>query len=344
MKCVRILLLTLFLYFPLYVTSCSSGGNTPVEENKEKEKEEEKEEEKGEEKEEEKGEQPSSAYELKSEMQGSESLVGKTYADIHKYMRSLGWDYSEHPNSSEKDHYEGVHCENIYDETLKQYVFRFINHAGEALDGDRGKLEDRQRNEMKSQTSAPWYKMNGNWDEWQILEWKFLIPKGFQPSGNFCHLHQLKAQEGDNNGSPLITITARSDKDGSNRRIQVIHTGDKSATNKGTIIDNLPMSDFEDQWIQVKTEMHYTHNGVFKITMTRISDGKVLVDKGFTDVDLWRRGATNIRNKFGIYRSFGRKMESEEDRPTNGIKDETFLLGDFKVYEKNTNANPQPHE
>lgn len=37
-------------------------------------------------------------------------------------MRSYGWDYSEHPNSSDKDHKDGVHCEVIYDETIQQYV------------------------------------------------------------------------------------------------------------------------------------------------------------------------------------------------------------------------------
>ena len=289
------------------------------------------------------GEPSGSTYTLQAQMQGSQSLLGKDYAEIHNYMRALGWDYSEHSNSSAKDHVDGVHCENIYDSSLNQYVFRFTNHAGEALDGDRGKLEDRQRNEMKSQTSAAWYKMNGNWNEWQILEWKFKIPAGFQPSSSFTHLHQLKAQEG-NNGSPLITITARANSDGSNKRIQVIHTGDVSSNTKGTIIDNLPLSDFEDQWIQVQTEMNYTHNGVFKIKMIRISDGRVLVEKTFNDIDLWRKGATNIRNKFGIYRSFGRKMENENDRPTNGIKDETFLLADFKIYEKDTNPNPQPHD
>lgn len=290
------------------------------------------------------GDDAPSGYVLQAEMQGEESLVGKDYAAIHAYMRTLGWDYSEHPNSSGKDHWEGVHCEVVYDEILKQYVFKFTNHAGpEALDGDRGKLEDRQRNEMKSQTTTEWYKMNGNWDERQALEWKFFIPEGFRPSSKFCHLHQLKAQEG-NNGSPLITITARSDEDGSNRRIQVIHTGDTRSTTKGVLIDNLSLSDFENQWIQVRTEMHYTHDGTFKIILTRISDGKVLADQTFSGVDLWRKGATNIRNKYGMYRGFGRKMKDSADRPTNGMKDETFLLGDFKIYEADTNDNPQPHD
>ena len=78
--------------------------------------------------------------------------------------------------------------------------------------------------------------------------------------------------------------------------------------------------------------------------MTRISDSKVLVDKAFSNIDLWRKGAISIRNKFGIYRSFGRKMESTDDRPTNGIKDETLQLADFKVYEKNTNPKPESHD
>lgn len=283
-------------------------------------------------------------YELQGSMQATADLVGKDYSEIHKYMKTKGWDYSEHPNSADNDHKDGLHCEVVYDNIIKQYVYKFYIHANEkVLDGDRGKKEDRQRNEMKSQTSSSWYKLNGNWDEWQRLEWKFRIPKGYQPSSSFCHIHQLKAQEG-NNSSPVITITLRSNSNGSNRRVQVIHTGDDSSTNKGTIIDNLPIEDFEDQWIQVVTEMHYTHNGTFKIKMTRISDNKELVNKSFTDIDLWRKNAISIRNKFGIYRSYGRKMESDTDRPTNGIKDESLQLADFKAYEKNTNPSPSAHE
>lgn len=115
-------------------------------------------------------------------------------------------------------------------------------------------------------------------------------------------------------------------------------------SSKGVIIDNLPLSDFEEEWIQVETEMHYTHHGVFRIKLTRISDGKILVNQSFSDIDLWRKGATNIRNKFGIYRSLGRKMKSSSDRPDNGIKDENLQLADFKVYEAFTNFNPQPQD
>ncbi|WP_221659675.1 hypothetical protein [Bacteroides salyersiae] len=270
-------------------------------------------------------------YSFQGSMQPDESLTGKDYAAIHQYMRHLGWDYTEHPNSSLNDHHTGKHIEVVYDDILKQYVFKFMNHAGEFLDGDRGSLKDRQRNEMKSQTIPAWHKLNGHWEGWQRLEWKFKIPKGFQPSTSFCHIHQLKSQEG-NNGAPLITITPRCDADGSNRRMQVIHTGDNRTSSKGVLIDHIPLQEFENEWVQVETEMYYTHHGIFRIKITRISDGKVLMNQSFDDIDLWRKGASNIRNKFGIYRSLGRRMEGPEDRPTNGIKDEHIYLTDFKVF------------
>ena len=282
-------------------------------------------------------------YTLQSSMQGTPSLADKDYAEIHRHMRQFGWDYSEHSNSSDLDHNDGIHCLNVYDETLKQHVFKFMIHVNPFLDGDRGKLEDRQRNEMKSQTSDSWYKMNGNWDERQWLEWKFKIPKGFRPSTSFCHIHQLKAQEG-NNGAPIITITLRGNNDGTNRRVQIIHTGDIFSTNKGTIVDNIPMEEFEDEWVQVQEEVHYTHNGFFRIKIIRTRDMKVLIDYSIQNIDMWRKGATNIRNKFGIYRSYGKTLSDPNDRPSNGIKNESLLLGDFYIYEKNTNSNPQPHD
>ncbi len=278
-------------------------------------------------------------YQLQGSMQADATLVKKDYTAIHQYMRSKGWDYSEHPNSSDKDHNTVNHCEVVYDKQLQQYVFRFINHAGaKALDGDRGSIVDRQRNEMKTQTSPQWSHLNGQWDEWQVLQWKFKIPKGFRPSSNFCHIHQLKAQEG-NNGAPLITLTPRSDADGSNPRMQVIHSGDTRESTKGVLIDHVPLSEFEDEWVQVETEMHYTHHGSFRIKIIRLRDGKELMNQRFDDVDLFRTGATNIRSKFGIYRSYGRKMKDTTDRPDNGIKDEILFLADFKVYEK-TSTQP----
>ena len=86
--------------------------------------------------------------------------------------------------------------------------------------------------------------------------------------------------------------------------------------------------------------MHYTDHGSFRIRITRISDGKILMNQCFDDIDLWRSGATNIRNKFGIYRSYG----GSGGQITNNIKDETIDLADFVIYEKDTNPSPAAHD
>lgn len=278
-------------------------------------------------------------YVLQSSMQGDASLVGKNYGEIHSYMRKYGWDYSEHPNSSTNDHKDGIHCQNIFDEVLQQYVFKFMAHIDPILDGDRGKIADRQRNEMRTQASSKWSKMNGNFDDKQVLRWKFKIPKGFRPSTSFTHIHQLKTEEGDNSTRPLITLTLRGSNNGTKRRLQVIHNGKSGVNKDDKIVDNIPIEDFEDEWVQVEEEIHYNHNGLFRIKIIRIKDNKVLMDYANDNIDMWRTGAKNILNKYGIYRSFGKKLTDPSERPSNGIKDESFYIADLYIYEKESESN-----
>jgi hypothetical protein len=217
------------------------------------------------------------------------------------------------------------------------------------MDGDRcsSSTVDRQRNEMKSITNnSTWAQVQSNWDEWQILEWKFKLPAGFQPTANFCHIHQLKAQDGPNNGSPVITITPRASSSGANKRVQIIHSVDGASTGKGTIVDNVPLSDFEDEWVQVREEAHYTHDGYYSIKITRMSDGKVLMDFRDDHIDMWRIGSSYIRNKFGIYRSLaGGRLNQVPVGQSPLLKNESIWMRDFRVYEKNPNPNPGlPHE
>jgi hypothetical protein len=284
-------------------------------------------------------------------MESDASLVGKLYNDINTYMRQFGFDYTENPNCTGGfgGDINGVHAEADLDPYFNQYVFKFNIHIDPVIDGDRcsSSTVDRQRNEMKSITNnTTWAKVQGNWDEWQILEWKFKIPAGFQPTNNFTHIHQLKAQDGPNNGSPVITITPRANSNGSNRRIQIIHSVDGASTGKGTIVDNIPLSAFEDQWVQVREEVHYEHDGSYACKITRISDGAVLIDFKDEHIDMWRIGSSYIRNKFGIYRSLsGGLLNRTPVGQSPLLKNESLWLRDFRIYEKNTNPTPDlPHD
>ncbi|HYC86442.1 MAG TPA: hypothetical protein VEB86_14510, partial [Chryseosolibacter sp.] len=254
--------------------------------------------------------------------------------------------YTEHPNCSGGfgGHLDGVHCEVVLDPSLDKPVFRFDIHISPVIDGDRcsSGTVDRQRNEMKSITNnSSWAKVQGNWDEWQILEWKFKLPADFQPTQNFTHIHQLKAQDGPNNGSPVITISPRANSDGSNRRMQIIHTIDGASTDKGIVVNNVPLSDFGNEWVQVREEMHYSHQGYYSCRVTRVRDGKVLIDYKDANIDLWPGGASYIRSKFGLYRSLGNGRLNQTPVNQNPLlKNESILISDFRVYEKNTNPSP----
>lgn len=285
-----------------------------------------------------------------SAMEADPSLVGKKYSDINSYMRGFGFDYTEHPNCTGGygGHIDGVHGDVEAEPSFNRHVFRFDIHIDPVIDGDRcsSSTVDRQRNEMKSRTeNSTWAKVQGNWDEWQILEWKFKLPVGLQPTANFFHIHQLKAQDGPNNGAPTITITPRATSSGLNKRIQIIHSVDGRNTDKGTIVDNVPLSEFEGEWVQVREEMHYTYDGHYAVKITRIKDGKVLIDFMDPNIDMWRIGSSYIRSKFGLYRSLaGGRLNQNPVGQSPLLKNESLWITDFRVYEKNSNPTPGvPH-
>ena len=291
-------------------------------------------------------------YTRTSVMEADAALAGRPYSEINTYMRGLGFDYTEHPNCTGGygGHIDGVHGDVDVEAFSGRPAFRFDIHIDPVMDGDRcsASTVDRQRNEMKSITNnSTWAKVQGNWDEWQILEWKFKLPAGLQPTSNFFHIHQLKAQDGPNNGAPTITITPRaSGSSGTNKRVQIIHSVDGASTGKGTVVDNVPLSDFEDEWVQVREEMHYTHDGYYSIKITRIRDGKVLIDFSDDHIDMWRIGSSYIRSKFGLYRSLaGGRLDRVPVGQSPLLKNESIWITDFRVYEKNPNPNPGlPHD
>jgi hypothetical protein len=289
-------------------------------------------------------------YKRTTTMEADGSLVGQLYSGINTYMRRFGFDYTEHPNCSGGfgGHLSGVHGDVDVEPVLGQHAFRFFIHIDPVIDGDRcsSGTVDRQRNEMKSITNnSTWAHVQGNYDEWQILEWKFKLPAGLQPTSNFFHIHQLKAQDGPNNGAPTITVTPRASSSGGNKRIQIIHSVDGRNTDKGTIVDNVPLSEFEDEWVQVREEMHYTYEGYYSIKITRIRDGKVLIDFKDENIDMWRIGSSYIRSKFGLYRSLaGGRLDRDPVGQSPLLKNEHIWITDFRVYEKNTNQDPGlPH-
>jgi hypothetical protein len=81
------------------------------------------------------------------------------------------------------------------------------------------------------------------------------------------------------------------------------------------------------------------------VKVTRISDGKVLIDFTDPNIDMWRIGSSYIRSKFGLYCSLaGGRLNQNPIGQSPLLKNESLWITDFRVYEKNSNPAPgDPH-
>ncbi|WP_448701312.1 heparin lyase I family protein [Mucilaginibacter sp. AW1-3] len=187
------------------------------------------------------------------------------------------------------------HITEVFDDQLKQYVFVFHIHA--ALDNDRCHSFDRQRNEIK--TYGPSEKtVKAEQGKTVLYEWEFKLDSSFKAQPTFTHIHQIKAGDGDA-GAPIITLTPRYGKPD---KMEVIHTGSAKETSQG-VLKSVDLADFKGQWVKVTEKLKYDTQGTYSIEIIRISDGKTLLSYANANIDLWRKGTSFCRPKWGIYRS-----------------------------------------
>ena len=109
----------------------------------------------------------------------------------------------------------GRHIAEVWDADLKENVFEFYSHinyinADKTTTADNEPVADvaqKQRVEIKTYEGSP-DNLKGTLGETITYQWKFKLPKGFQPSSNFTHLHQIKAVGGSQD-MPIFTLTAK---------------------------------------------------------------------------------------------------------------------------------------
>src|SRR4029079_3061853 len=94
------------------------------------------------------------------------------------------------------------HITEAMDDTLKKAVFVFHLHVTSHLDDDRCGATDRQRTEIRGGKSGDTYSTNG---QTAYYRWKFRLPPGFQTSGSFAPIFQIKSDA----AAPVMTLTPR---------------------------------------------------------------------------------------------------------------------------------------
>ncbi|MCI0661322.1 MAG: heparin lyase I family protein [Acidobacteria bacterium] len=218
------------------------------------------------------------------------------------------------------------HIREVFDSTLNKNVFAFDIHRD--LDDDRCTNFDRQRLEVKT---APG---DANQDILQhtngqtaYYRWKFKLPSGFQPSPNFTHIFQIKAQAGSDAGSPLVTITPRA---GSPDIMQIIWTP-PSGQSGGGVKAQADLSLFRNVWVEAFVQYRSADSGSVQLSIKRLSDGITLISWNSGTVDTWRAGNNYNRGKWGIYRSLN---------SISSLRDETVLFADWCVSETSAGQCP----
>ena len=235
---------------------------------------------------------------------------GTTYELINS---ALGGTAEEDPDCSHLAF--GRHITEEWDGTLGKYVFSFYIHV--SPDNDRCVSFDRQRNEIKTYGPSPAY-VKGFYGDFCSYRWKFKLDALFQPSPNFTHVHQLKAGDGTDSDSPLVTITPRS---ASPDRVEIIYTAPTGLSGSGTKA-TANLSNFKGQWIEAFEQTLYATNGSYQLTLRRVSDGVVLLGYTNNNLNMWRGDATFNRPKWGIYRSLN---------SSNYLRDEQVRFADFCI-------------
>jgi len=178
----------------------------------------------------------------------------------------------------------------------------FVAHAHVNQDDDRCMNTDRQRTELRGrgegvvgpEGTTVWYR------------WKFKLPAGFQASGAFTHIFQIKAYgNGHGSGAPIITLTPRNDTfavDGSRGRHGLTSLGK-----------------FLNTWVVVEMKILHANAGRLEVTIRRLSNGEVFMQYA-GNLDMYDDGSSYGAPKHGIYRSLN-------DR--GALRDEQVRFADF---------------
>ncbi len=267
-------------------------------------------------------------------------LTADGHSDTYELIARSGF-FAETSGNLTPDDFMGHpsyrHISQVEDEALGGYAFAFDIHVdhpeGGSLvtDGNKGELNDRQRNEIKCMTSLP--ATTASDGETITYRWKFMLPKGMLTTTAFCHIHQIKGM-GDSEAvaHPVFTLTCRTAS--KKQVLQLIHVPYEGAPN--SYLAQLDLAPLLGRWIQASETVTVGHNGSYTLTLTDVATGARLLTIDKPDIEVWRDtdDASAMRGKWGIYRSLGENLSLKSQ-----LRSERLLLADFETHKDATAAS-----
>jgi MYXO-CTERM domain-containing protein len=210
------------------------------------------------------------------------------------------------------------HMTEVMDDELKKPVFVFHAHVNQ--DDDRCMNSDRQRTEIRGRASG----VQGPEGSTRHYRWLMKLPAGFQPSGNFTHVFQIKAYgNGHGSGAPIMTLTPRNGTFGIDGRI-----GTRASTQLSNVLN---------QWVIIELTIVHSNGGRLAMNIKRWRDGMMLLSYS-GNADMYDDGAGYGAPKFGIYRSLNSAGSLRDEQ----VRFADFCVSNTSVAECADGAQPPP--
>ncbi|MDQ6419834.1 heparin lyase I family protein [Paenibacillus sp. LHD-117] len=184
----------------------------------------------------------------------------------------------------------------LYESTSSYVGNVFMFKAGTESDTAvlDGSNTDRQRIEVKAYKGSP-SNVTATNGQTTTYKWQFraMSPYPMPPSGNFHHIFQLKAVDGDD-GYPVLTFSL------DNGYLKFRHNPVGTDTAQLSTLAQTEFSNVDGQWVEATVTVKHTDSGSINMAL-KLLDGTTLMSYSGTR-DNWRDGATINRPKWGIYR------------------------------------------
>ena len=214
------------------------------------------------------------------------------------------------------------HIREIWDAELNTYVFAFDLHLN--TDKDKGRDNDKQRNEIKTYDGSP-QDLRGELSETVIYKWKFRLDENIQVANTPTTLHQLKSVRAiaAEESQPLIALVAQANSNGE----ELLRVRYAPYDAIAPYLKSEPLDKFRGIWVEVEETVTYAETGAYQIKIRQIDTGDLLLEYASTNLRMWKTNASYIRPKWGIYRTL------PETNSGYAFRDETVLFDEFSIEE-----------
>lgn len=235
---------------------------------------------------------------------------GDAIAQIHA---AFGPNSSEQPDRYPNNHPGVQHITAVEDAQLG-VVACFVIHRD--IDGDRSiprRVADRQRNEIKGYDQSPEI-LRARYGQIVRYKWMMKIDRNMKVTDRFCHFFQLKGVGGEDDKSPVITLSGCV-RD-SHAQLELRYQATKESA-----LHTVPLANWDKcvgRWIDCEVVVNYHEFGTVRVCLSPV-DSNVKWKQGLESVSTWREGFGFIRPKWGIYRSLAGNI------PIANVEDEVRM-------------------